>query len=91
MSAGERAIHRFTTVEHGLTLENTGHWPARMAPSKTQCTTSSYRRITRWEHEAVLETMQRWLDRRPEAMTLRRRTTEYVFGTLNSGWAQRTS
>ena len=29
--------------------------------------------ITRWEHEAVLETMQRRLDRQPQAMTLRRR------------------
>lgn len=27
--------------------------------------------------------MQRRLDRKPEAMTLRRRTIEHVFGTLN--------
>ncbi len=44
--------------------------------------TSSYRRITRWEHERLLEAMQRRLDRRPDAMTLRRRTIEHVFGTL---------
>ena len=49
---------------------------------KAQCTPSDYRRITRWEHEAVLEAMQRRLDRKPEAMTLRRRTIEHVFGTL---------
>ena len=49
---------------------------------KTQCTTSSHRRITRWEHEHVLEAMQRRLDRKPNAMTLRRRTVEHVFGTL---------
>jgi len=30
----------------------------------------------------VLEQMQRRLDRKPEAMTLRRRTVEHVFGTL---------
>ena len=36
----------------------------------------------RWEHEAVLEAMQRRLDRKPDAMTLRRRTVEHVFGTL---------
>ncbi len=30
----------------------------------------------------MLEAMQRRLDRRPEAMTLRRRTIEHVFGTL---------
>jgi transposase len=80
--AGERAIHRFTTVEHGLTLHR--YWPSACprCPLKTQCTTSSYRRITRWEHEAVLEAMQHRLDRKPGAMTLRRRTIEHVFGTL---------
>jgi hypothetical protein len=39
-------------------------------------TTSSYRRITRWEHEAVLEAMQRRLDRKLKTMTLRRRTIQ---------------
>jgi len=49
---------------------------------KARCTPSDYRRITRWEHEAILEAMQRRLDRKPQAMTLRRRTIEHVFGTL---------
>lgn len=49
---------------------------------RPQCTTSSYRRIARWEHERLLEAMQRRLDRKPAAMTLRRRTIEHVFGTL---------
>lgn len=80
--AGERAIHRFTTVEHGMTIHK--YWTSACphCPLKGQCTTSSYRRITRWEHEAVLEAMQRRLDRKPETMTLRRRTIEHVFGTL---------
>ncbi|MGF6651698.1 hypothetical protein OKW34_002260 [Paraburkholderia youngii] len=34
------------------------------------------------EHEAVLEAMQRRLDRKPDAMTIRRSTVEHVFGTL---------
>ena len=80
--AGERAIYRMTTVENGLTLHR--YWPSACprCPLKTRCTTSDYRRITRWEHEAILEAMQRRLDRKPEAMTLRRRTIEHVFGTL---------
>ena len=49
---------------------------------KPQCTPSDVRRISRWEHEAVLDAMQRRLDQQPEAMTLRRRTVEHVFGTL---------
>ena len=49
---------------------------------KAQCTPSDYRRISRWEHEAVLEVVQRRLDKQPYAMSLRRRTVEHVFGTL---------
>jgi transposase len=80
--AGERAIHRFSTVENGLTIHK--YWPSSCprCPLKRQCTTSSYRRVARWEHEAVLEAMQRRLDRKPDAMTVRRRTIEHVFGTL---------
>ena len=51
---------------------------------KSQCTTSKYRRISRWEHEEVLEVVQRRLDRSPDSMTVRRRTVEHVFGTLKS-------
>jgi len=52
---------------------------------KAQCTPSGYRRITRWEHEEVLEAVQRRLDISPESMTIRRSTVEHVFGTLK-GW-----
>jgi hypothetical protein len=80
--AGKRAIHRFTTVEHGLTIHKYWSSACPRCPLKEKCTTSDYRRIGRWEHEAVLEAMQRRLDRKPKAMTLRRRTIEHVFGTL---------
>jgi hypothetical protein len=80
--AGQQAIYRMTTIEHGLRLHR--YWPSACprCPLKARCTPSDYRRITRWEHEAVLDTMQRRLDRQPQAMTLRRRTIEHVFGTL---------
>jgi hypothetical protein len=80
--AGERAIFRFATVESGLTIRKYWSSACPRCPLKAQCTTSSYRRITRWEHERILEAMQLRLDRKPEAMTLRRRTIEHVFGTL---------
>jgi transposase len=80
--AAERAIHRFTTVEHGLTIHKYWSSACPRCPLKAQCTTGDYRPITRWEHERILEAMQRRLDRTPEAMTLRRRTIEHVFGTL---------
>ena len=49
---------------------------------KSRCTRGEYRRITRWEHECVLEAMQERLDRKPESMRVRRRTVEHPFGTL---------
>jgi len=49
---------------------------------KPRCTTGKERRITRWEHEQVLEAVQKRLDRNPQAMRLRRETAEHLFGTL---------
>ena len=80
--AGQRAIYRMTTVEHGLRLHRYWSSVCPRCPLKPRCTPSDYRRITRWEHEAILDAMQRRLDRKPQAMTLRRRTIEHVFGTL---------
>jgi hypothetical protein len=47
-----------------------------------QCTTGSERRISRWEHEAVLEKVQDRLDHNPAAMGVRRQTAEHPFGTI---------
>ena len=82
--AGQRAIKRFTTIEHGMTLHKYWSSACPRCPLKAQCTTSDYRRITRWEHEAVLEAMQERLDRQPDAMKLRRQTVEHPFGTLKA-------
>jgi hypothetical protein len=38
-------------------------------------------RITRWEHEHVLEAVQQRLDENPQAMRVRRETVEHPFGT----------
>ncbi|MGF6317869.1 hypothetical protein ABIA60_004147 [Pseudomonas frederiksbergensis] len=45
-------------------------------------TTSTERRVRRWEHEAVLEEMQLRLSKAPEMMRVRKRTVEHPFGTL---------
>jgi len=82
--AGERAIQRFTSVENGLTLHKYWSSACPQCKLKAQCTTSSYRRITRWEHEDILERMQQRLDRTPEASKLRRQTVEHAFGTLKA-------
>jgi len=82
--AGERAIWRMTTVEDGLTLHRYWSSACPKCAIKSQCTPSDYRRITRWEHEQVLDDMQRRLDRTPQAARLRRQTVEHTFGTLKA-------
>jgi transposase len=83
--AGERATYRFTGEQQGLQVRRYWSSACPQCPMKAQCTPSSHRRITRWEHEAVLEATQRRLDRMQDAMTVRRCTVEHVFGTFK-GW-----
>jgi len=82
--AGQRLIWRFATVEHGLTLNKywSSHCP--QCPIKSQCTPSPYRRVSRWEHEDVLDAMQARLDQAPDSMRIRRQTVEHPFGTLKA-------
>ena len=81
--AGERAIYRFNTIErNGLNARVYWTSACPRCAMKDECTTSDYRRIRRWEHEDVLERVQQRLDRKSDAMSLRRRTVEHVFGTL---------
>ncbi len=53
-------------------------------PLRPQCTPTKLRRIKRWEHEAVLDSMQDRLDHMPDAMKIRRQTVEHPFGTLKA-------
>ena len=80
--AGQRAIQRFTREENGLQLRRYWSSACPQCAMKDRCTPSAYRRISRWKHDAVLEAAQRCLDRMPEAMKVRRRTVDHVFGTF---------
>jgi transposase len=80
--AGEQLIWRYTNVEHGLTLNRYWSNNCGACAIKARCTPSRERRITRWEHEAVIEAMQRRLDEMPHAMRVRRSVVEHVFGTI---------
>jgi transposase len=82
--AGERAVHRLTVVEDGLTLRKYWSSACPRCPLKAKCTTGKNRRIARWEHEAVLERMQLRLNERPQAARERRQTVEHPFGTLKA-------
>lgn len=82
--AGQRAVFRMVTEERGMMLRRYWSSACPKCPLKAQCTPSSNRRITRWEHEEMLEAVQRRLEQSPESMMIRRRTVEHVFGTLKS-------
>jgi transposase len=82
--AGELLTFRYTNVENGLTLRRYWTNACRSCAIKAQCTTAKERRITRWEHEHVLETVQRRLDANPQAMRQRRETVEHPFGTIKA-------
>jgi len=83
--AGQLLPHHMTTLERGMTLHR--YWDLASCTAcslKSRCTTGKERRITRWEHEAVIEAMQERLDRAPKAMRIRRATAEHPFGTLKA-------
>jgi len=80
--AGEKLTYRYTNEEDGKMLRRYWTTACPHCPLKSQCTTGSERRITRWEHERVLEAVQQRLDKNPQAMRLRRETAEHPFATL---------
>ncbi len=82
--ADQRLIWRYRTVEHEMILHRYWSSSCKECALKAQCTTGEQRRITRWEHEDILDAMQSRLDKAPESMRIRRQTVEHPFGTLKS-------
>jgi len=82
--ANERLIWRMTSEEDGLTLHRYWCTNCQTCTLKSQCTTGKERRVTRWEHEAILEAMQERLERDPQIMRVRRQTVEHPYGTLKA-------
>ena len=80
--AGEKLAYHYTTEENSLVLRRYWTNVCQSCAIKHGCTTSRERLISRWEHEAVLETVQARLDQHPEKMTIRRQTAEHPFGTI---------
>jgi transposase len=80
--AGEKLKYYYTNEEKGQKLRRYWTNACRHCAIKHRCTTGPQRRITRWEHEHVLEAVQKRLDENPQAMRQRRETVEHPFGTL---------
>jgi transposase len=82
--AGEQLKYYYTNEEKGLTLRRYWTNACRTCAIKHRCTTGVQRRITRWQHEHVLDAVQRRLDENPQAMRQRRETVEHPFGTIKA-------
>jgi len=82
--AGERLIRRMSREEKGKTIHRYWSSACSCCAIKSQCTTGKHRRVSRWEHEAVVDAVQTRLDREPERMRARRETVEHPFGTIKS-------
>jgi hypothetical protein len=82
--AGERATRRTKTSVRDEVIYR--YWSSACGECaiKSQCTTGKERRISRWEHEDILDGMQQRLDKNPEVMTTRRATVEHPYGTLKA-------
>lgn len=78
----KRLIYRFSTVEHGLNLR--GYWYSKCGECqlKARCTEGKQRRVRRWEHEDVLDDMEKEFVRRKDIMTVRKSTVEHPFATI---------
>lgn len=82
--ADQRLIWRYSTVERNLKVHRYWSSYCRQCAIKAQCTPGEQRRMTRWEHEDLLEAMQKRLDLAPDSMRIRRQTVEHPFGTLKA-------
>ncbi len=82
--ANQALTLRHRSIEKGMALD-TYYVSApicRACELKSQCTVGVNRRMRRWEHEDVLESMENRLQQMPEAMTIRASTVEHPFGTM---------
>ncbi len=80
--AGEKLTYSFTTQDKGSVLRRYRTNARQRCAVKHDCTISKERLISRWQHEHILETVQRQLDEHPEKMRQRRETVEHPFGTI---------
>ena len=82
--AGEALIWRFASVEKGMM--NHRYWSSNCkgCSLKDKCTPSSQRRVTRWEHQDVLDDMQTRLEQTHDAMRIRRSTVEHPYATIKA-------
>jgi transposase len=76
--AGERLPKRTTMAENGKKMFRYWSSNCESCRLKSQCTTGKERRVSRWEHEEILERVERRLARDPGKMRIRCQTLKHV-------------
>src|SRR5262249_60750431 len=82
--AGEKLAYSFTTQDKGMVLRRYRTTACHSWAIKNSCTKGKERLISRWEHEHIIEAVQRRLDEHPEKMRQRRRAVEHPFGMIKA-------
>lgn len=82
--AGQALTHRTTTEQQGLQMRRYWTNACKGCVLKSRCTTGQERRVSRWEHEHLVDASNA-RRRSPSApMNVRRSTVEHPFGTIKS-------
>jgi transposase len=89
--AGEKLKFYYANEEHGQKMRRYWTNACKTCAIKDQCTTGKERRITRWEHEHVLETVQQRMDQDPRPCAVVARRLSIPSARSRCGWARRTS
>ncbi len=86
--AGGTLTRRFSTVAQGMKLHGFATPACRSRCTlRANCTASIERRIKRWEHEEVIDTLQARLDRSPDAMRVDVARSSTCSARSRTGWA----
>ncbi len=82
--AGAHLTYRFTSQQDGKAIRS--YWSGACVDCaiRDKCTTGKERRVRRWEHEDVLDRVQKRLDDDPSKLAVRSMTVEHPFGTIKS-------
>ena len=82
--AGQALTHRTTTEQQGLQMRRYWTNACKACALKSRCTTGHERRVSRWEHEHLVEASNARRRSPAAPMSVRRSTVEHPFGTIKS-------
>jgi len=82
--AGQALTYRTTSEQQGLQMRRYWTNACKACDLKSRCTTGHERRVSRWEHEHLVEASNSRRRSPAAPMSVRRSTVEHPFGTIKS-------